>query len=77
MNPITSLIVADHHLELQREAEAERLASEALELRRGARRGAVQRLAGRAARGLSRGLAALAARLDPMEVGRHSTSMHG
>ena len=73
MNAITSLIVAEHQLELQREAETERLANEARETGGGPRRGPVQRLVGRSARGLSRALAALAARVDPIEVGRQST----
>ena len=74
MNAIVSLIVAEHQLKLQREAEIERLAKEALEIGGGSRRSPVQRLAGRSARGLSRGLAALAARVDPIEAGRQSTS---
>ncbi len=74
MNAIVSLIVAEHQLKLQREAETERLAKEALEIGGGSRRSPVQRLAGRSARGLSRGLAALAARVDPIEAGRQSTS---
>jgi hypothetical protein len=73
MNSIDSLIVAQHQLELQREAATERLASEAVQTGGGPRLGPVRRLAGRSARGLSWALAALAARVDPIEVGRQST----
>ena len=74
MNALGSLIVAQHLLDLRREADAARLASEALDLGEVARRGTVQRLAGRSARSLSRGLAALAARVDPIETGRSTSS---
>jgi len=67
MNALSALIVADHLLDLRHEAEAARLANEALAFDAPARRGVVQRLAGRSARQLSRGLAALAARVDPVD----------
>ena len=65
MNAFGSMMAAEHLLDLQREADAARLAREALETDGDVRRSTIQRLAGRSARGLSRGLAALAARVDP------------
>ena len=74
MNALGSLIVAEHLLDLRREAEAARLASEALDVGEAGRRGSMQRFAGRSARSLSRGLAALAAHVDPIETGRSTSS---
>lgn len=79
MNAFATLIVTEHLLDLRRQAEADRLASHALAgearmIDTIARRNAAQRLAGRSARSLSRGLAALAARVDPVETGRRSST---
>ena len=74
MNALGSLIVAEHLLDLRREAEVARRANAAHRSRPPAGPGPVQRLAGRSARRLSRGLAALAARVDPLEAGRQPTS---
>jgi hypothetical protein len=68
MNRITSLIVAEHRHDLQREADVERLARAAVAADVSPRRGPVRRLAGRSARVLGRRLAALAARLDPIDA---------
>ena len=71
MNALASLIVAEHLLDLRREADEARLAHEALdEPTTPGRPGRVSRLTGRSARGLSRRLAALAARVDPIEEPR-------
>jgi len=67
MNIFGAQIAAEHLLDLQREADAARLARAAAQVDEADRRSAVQRLAGKSARGLSRGLAALAARVDPLE----------
>jgi hypothetical protein len=67
MNVFGAMIAAEHLLDLQREADAFRLANAAAQVDEAGRRSAVQRLAGKAARRLSRGLAALAARVDPRE----------
>jgi len=81
LNAFATLIVTEHLLDLRREAEADRLAGQAVAEARAidaaARRNAAQRLAGRSARSLSRGLAALAARVDPIEPGRRSSRDHG
>jgi len=81
MNAFATLIATEHLLDLRREAEADRLASQAIAEARAidtvARRNAAQRLAGRSARSLSRGLAALATRVDPIETGRRSSRDHG
>ena len=71
MNALASLIVAEHLLDLRREADTERRVHEALERPVMPKRpGRVSRLAGRSARGLSRRLVALAARVDPIEEPR-------
>ena len=67
MNVFGAMIATEHLLDLQREADAARLANALAQVDEAGRRSAVQRLAGRSARGLSRGLAALAARVDPIE----------
>ena len=67
MNVFGAMIAAEHLLDLQREADAARLANALAQVDGADRRSAVQRLAGKSARGLSRGLAALAARVDPVE----------
>lgn len=79
MNAFATLVVTEHLLDLRREAEADRLASLAVagKVHRTdavARRNAAVRLAGRSARGLSRGLARLAARIDPVETGRRTSN---
>ena len=74
MNALSALIVADHLLDLQREATAARLANEATHAGSSSGPGGIQRLAGRSARRLSRGFAALAARVDPVEASRQSSS---
>jgi hypothetical protein len=71
MVPYTAILATQHLLDLQREAEAARLANQAK--RSGAEptdRGGWSRLAARSARGLSAILASLAARIDPDEVPR-------
>ncbi len=73
MNALGSLVVAEHLLDLRREADAARLANAAGPTDWPAR-SAAQRLAGRSARTLSRGLAALAARVDPVDTARSSAS---
>jgi hypothetical protein len=79
MNAFATLIVTEHLLDLRRQAEADRLARQALATEARlidavGRRNAAQRLAGRSARSLSRGLAALAARVDPVDTGRRSST---
>ncbi|HEX8026486.1 MAG TPA: hypothetical protein VF484_09785 [Candidatus Limnocylindrales bacterium] len=71
MNALASLIVAEHLLDLRREADSARLVHEAMDVPVTPNRpGRVSRLTGRSARGLSRRLAALAARVDPIEEPR-------
>ena len=74
MNALSTLIVSEHLIDLQHEAEAARLAARATRQDGVTRRSTVQRLAGRSARGLSRGLAALAARVDPLESTRQPST---
>jgi hypothetical protein len=74
MNAIASLILAEQHLlDLRREADAARLVAEAVGADAPAGPGPVKRLVGRSARSLSRGFAAIAARVDPVEAGRPSS----
>ena len=68
MDPRFSHVVADHLRDLRREADAERLARAALDVGNVTRHRSLQRLAGRSAHSLSRGFAALAARVDPIDV---------
>jgi len=71
MNALASLIVAEHLLDLRREADAERLVHQAIATPIPPQRpGRLSRLAGRSARGLSRRLVTLAARVDPVEEPR-------
>ena len=71
MNPYTAVIAAQHLADLQREAEAARLAGL---VRRsvegpGDRPAGLNRLAARSARWLSGALAGLASRIDPVDGG--------
>ena len=71
MNALASLIVAEHLLDLRREADEARLAHEALDVpATPGRPGRLSRLAGRSARELSQRLAGLAARVDPVDEHR-------